>query len=78
MWPRWDLATKYAEFGEMLRKAVQEKIDDEYGLEIPQLVIVNISLPEAVEKASRHSHQHRCYRRSWKVPAVPDGSGSDD
>ena len=46
-----DLATKYAEFGETLRKAVQEKIDDEYGLEIPQLVIVNISLPEAVEKA---------------------------
>ncbi len=46
-----DLATKYGEFGEVLRKAVQEKIDDEYGLEIPLLVIVNISLPEAVEKA---------------------------
>lgn len=46
-----DLAGKYAEFGEVLRKAVQEKIDDEYGLEIPQLIIVNISLPEAVEKA---------------------------
>jgi len=46
-----DLAAKYNEFGEMLRKAVQEKIDDEYGLEIPQLFIVNISLPEAVEKA---------------------------
>ena len=46
-----DLATKYSEFGDTLRKAVQEKIDDEYGLEIPQLIIVNISLPEAVEKA---------------------------
>ncbi len=46
-----DLATKYGEFGEVLRKAVQEKIDDEYGLEVPQLIIVNISLPEAVEKA---------------------------
>jgi len=46
-----DLAGKYAEFGQMLRTAVQEKIDDEYGLEIPQLIIVNISLPEAVEKA---------------------------
>ena len=46
-----DLATKYSEFGETLRKLVQEKIDNEYGLEIPQLVIVNISLPEAVEKA---------------------------
>ena len=46
-----DLAAKYREFGETLRKSVQEKIDDEYGLEIPQLVIVNISMPEAVEKA---------------------------
>lgn len=46
-----DLATKYQQFGESLRKSVQERIDDEYGLEIPQLYIVNISLPEAVEKA---------------------------
>ncbi|MBL8816092.1 MAG: SPFH domain-containing protein [Planctomyces sp.] len=46
-----DLASKYQQFGETLRKAVQERIDDEYGLMIPQLMIVNISLPEAVEKA---------------------------
>jgi membrane protease subunit (stomatin/prohibitin family) len=46
-----DLASQYQEFGEQLRVAVQERIDDEYGLEIPQLFIVNISLPEAVEKA---------------------------
>jgi membrane protease subunit (stomatin/prohibitin family) len=46
-----DLATKYTEFAAALRKTVAEKIDDEYGLEIPQLVIVNISLPESVEKA---------------------------
>ena len=46
-----DLASKYQQFGETLRKSVQERIDDEYGLEIPQLFIVNISLPEAVEKA---------------------------
>ncbi|MCA9057787.1 MAG: SPFH domain-containing protein [Planctomycetaceae bacterium] len=46
-----DLASKYQEFSETLRLAVQERIDDEYGLEIPQLFIVNISLPEAVEKA---------------------------
>ncbi len=46
-----DLASRYQEFGETLRRAVQERIDDEYGLEIPQLMIVNISLPEAVEKA---------------------------
>lgn len=46
-----DLASKYNEFGESLRQEVQSRIDDEYGLEIPQLLIVNISLPEAVEKA---------------------------
>ncbi|MCA9047886.1 MAG: SPFH domain-containing protein, partial [Planctomycetaceae bacterium] len=46
-----DLASRYREFGESLRLAVQERIDDEYGLEIPQLFIVNISLPESVEKA---------------------------
>ena len=28
-----------------------ERIDDEFGFDIPQLYIVNISLPEAVEKA---------------------------
>ncbi|MEY2725087.1 MAG: hypothetical protein RLZZ458_954 [Planctomycetota bacterium] len=49
--PALDLASRYTEFGDRLRKAVQEKIDDEYGLELPQLIIVNISLPEAVEKA---------------------------
>ncbi|MBS0206513.1 MAG: SPFH domain-containing protein [Planctomycetes bacterium] len=46
-----DLAAHYREFSEELRKYVAERIDDEYGLEIPQLIIVNISLPEAVEKA---------------------------
>ncbi len=46
-----DLASQYLELGETLRIAVQERIDDEYGLEIPQMMIVNISLPEAVEKA---------------------------
>jgi len=46
-----DLASKYREFSEELRKYVQERVDDEYGLAIPQLFIVNISLPEAVEKA---------------------------
>jgi membrane protease subunit (stomatin/prohibitin family) len=49
--PALDLASRYTEFGNTLRKAVQEKIDDEYGLELPQLIIVNISFPEAVEKA---------------------------
>ena len=30
---------------------MRERIDDEYGLEIPQLVIVNISVPAEVEQA---------------------------
>jgi membrane protease subunit (stomatin/prohibitin family) len=46
-----DLASRYREMSEDLRKLVCERIDDEYGLEVPQLFIVNISLPENVEKA---------------------------
>jgi len=49
--PALDMAKKYTEIAQKLRQSVQEKIDDEYGLELSQLVIVNISLPEAVEKA---------------------------
>jgi membrane protease subunit (stomatin/prohibitin family) len=46
-----DLAARYREMSEDLRKLVCERIDDEYGLDVPSLFIVNISLPEAVEKA---------------------------
>ncbi len=46
-----DIAGKYMEIGEALRKEVCERIDDEYGLECPQLFVVNVSLPDAVEKA---------------------------
>lgn len=46
-----DLAANYRGMSEELRKEVQEQIDDEYGLSIPNLQIVNISFPEAVEKA---------------------------
>ncbi len=46
-----DLAANYRGMSESLRTAVQEKIDDEYGLSLPQLNIVNISFPEEVEKA---------------------------
>ncbi|WP_235908391.1 SPFH domain-containing protein [Roseiconus nitratireducens] len=46
-----DLATKYDQIGQAIRKRLIEQIDDEYGLDCPQLVVVNISLPEAVEKA---------------------------
>lgn len=46
-----DLAANYRDLSEQLRKHVVERVDDEYGLDVPQLFIVNISLPEAVEKA---------------------------
>lgn len=46
-----DLASSYQSLSDSLKKNVCEKIDDEYGLVIPQLSIANISLPEAVEKA---------------------------
>lgn len=46
-----DLAANYREMSDQLREMVCERIDDEYGLEVPQLYIVNVSLPEAVEKA---------------------------
>ena len=46
-----DLASNYAELSEQLRAEVLSRVDDEYGLDIPALFIVNISLPEEVEKA---------------------------
>ena len=46
-----DLASNYADLSEELRRAVVARIDDEYGLEIPQLYIVNISVPAEVEQA---------------------------
>ena len=46
-----DFASNYRKLAGELREKVQERIDDEYGLELPQLMIVNISLPEEVEKA---------------------------
>jgi len=46
-----DLASNYREMSEKLRQMVVERVDDEYGLDVPQLFIVNISLPEEVERA---------------------------
>lgn len=46
-----DLAAHYRDMSEQLRKLVCERVDDEYGLDVPQLFIVNISFPEDVEKA---------------------------
>jgi membrane protease subunit (stomatin/prohibitin family) len=49
--PLMDLATNYSTLSEQLRQMVIERVDDEYGLDIPQMYIVNISLPAEVEKA---------------------------
>ena len=46
-----DLASNYQALSEEVRSVVLERIDDEYGLEIPQLYIVNISVPAEVEQA---------------------------
>lgn len=46
-----DISSSYQQLSDALRALVCERIDDEYGLSIPQLSIVNVSLPEEVEKA---------------------------
>jgi membrane protease subunit (stomatin/prohibitin family) len=46
-----DLAANYRDLSEQLRVRVRERIDDEYGLDVPALFIVNVSLPPEVEKA---------------------------
>lgn len=46
-----DLAAHYQDLSEQLRKLVVERVDDEYGLDIPLLQIINVSFPEEVEKA---------------------------
>ncbi|HEX5067354.1 MAG TPA: SPFH domain-containing protein [Myxococcota bacterium] len=46
-----DLASHYAELSEEVRRVAEGRIDDEYGLEIPQLVLVNVSVPAEVEQA---------------------------
>ncbi|ETX08931.1 SPFH domain-containing protein [Candidatus Entotheonella palauensis] len=46
-----DLASNYSDLSEQIRQACIDKVDTEYGLDFPQLYIVNISVPEEVEKA---------------------------
>jgi membrane protease subunit (stomatin/prohibitin family) len=46
-----DLSSNTMRLSEELRKKVLAKIDDEYGLDVPQLYIVNISVPDQVERA---------------------------
>ena len=48
--PALDLARSYDEIGEFTKKKLSQKFD-EYGLELTNLVIENLSLPEEVEKS---------------------------
>jgi len=49
--PLLDMASNYHMLSEQVRETVTERIDDEYGLEIPQLWVVNVSAPAEVEQA---------------------------
>ena len=49
--PLLDLASNYNDLSEQVRQTVVSRIDNEFGLEIPQLYIVNISVPAEVEQA---------------------------
>lgn len=46
-----DLLASYSKLGELMRAKVATQIDDEYGLAITSLQIVNINVPESVQKA---------------------------
>ena len=46
-----DLLSSYSKLGELIRDKVATQIDDEYGLAITSLQIVNINVPESVQKA---------------------------
>jgi membrane protease subunit (stomatin/prohibitin family) len=79
-----DLAGHLAALSDVLRKRVQARIDDEYGLELAQLVIVNVSLPPEVEKAldARSSmgllgdlQRYQQYQIANAVPALAQNPG---
>ena len=49
--PALDLLASYGKIATSMRAKVAVQIDDEYGLEITQLGIVNVNVPESVQKA---------------------------
>lgn len=82
--PVLDLASSYTELSQQLKKHTNERIDDEYGLELPLLKIVNISLPEEVEKAlDTHSsmaaigdmQKFQQFQMANAIPALASGGG---
>jgi hypothetical protein len=77
-----DLAGSYPVIGQQTRETTIERIDDEYGLDVPQLVVVNISLPAEVEKAldtrTRMNllgdmGEYRDYQMAQALPAMAAG-----
>lgn len=85
-----DLAAKYRELSQTLRQYVAERIDDEYGLQVPALFIVNVSLPEEVEKAldkrtsmgvigdMQRYQQYQMGNAMTAAAANPAGGGASD
>lgn len=49
--PALDLARNYDDIGEFLRRRIDPQMREEYGLELSQLLIENVSFPPEVEKA---------------------------
>jgi membrane protease subunit (stomatin/prohibitin family) len=49
--PALDLLSSYSRLGELMKEKVKVQIDDEYGLDLLSLQIVNINVPESVQKA---------------------------
>jgi membrane protease subunit (stomatin/prohibitin family) len=80
--PLLDLASNYQVLADEVREAAVNRIDDEYGLDIPQLYVVNISLPAEVEKAldTRSQmaaigdmNQYREYQYAQAIPLMAEG-----
>ena len=80
----FDLAANYSEVAEGTREKVCERIDDEYGLEITQLMIVNVSFPEEVEKAIDarsamgaigNMQQYQQYQMANAMPEIASNPG---
>ncbi|MEM7354305.1 MAG: SPFH domain-containing protein [Acidobacteriota bacterium] len=82
--PAMELAANYAALGEQVRQAVGEQVDDEYGLDVPTLLVVNISFPAEVEKAldARSSmnvlgdlNRYQQYQLGQSMPLAAQNSG---
>ncbi|MBW2417145.1 MAG: SPFH domain-containing protein [Deltaproteobacteria bacterium] len=77
-----DLSTRYSELSDRLRHEVQNRIDDEYGLELPMLNIVNISLPAEVERALDQRSSMavlgdlQAYHAYQMASAIPDAAAN--